>query len=415
MEFHPISDMFPMMSAQEFACLVSDIREHGLREPILITEDGQIVDGRNRRRACDDLKIEPRFRTIQANGSLAHLVISMNLHRRHLDASQKAAVALAVERELAKEARRGRPPKSAEKVGKVPPFPNGKSRDQAAALVGVNPRYISELKSAVAKAPELENEVKIGRLNVREARRLSEIPADQRESVLARVEAGEKFEEARREVFRKDLAKTAPMEDPEGCTLFQGDFWEQAQEIPEGSVDAIITDPPYTKAFLPVFSKLAQVALHCLKPGGLLIFMPGNMFFPDVMDQLKVDGLRYWWTHAYLTPGPKSRAWDRRVFTSWKPLLCYVKGTYQGEWIRDDVIISAGSDKRFHKWGQSESGFTDIIERFTRPGQTILDPFLGGGTTGVVALRLGRRFIGIEINERTLAIARSRLAEVGER
>ena len=54
------------------------------REAMLVSEDNQIMDGRNRFRACQELKIEPSFRTIQANGSVMHLVVSMNLHRRHL-------------------------------------------------------------------------------------------------------------------------------------------------------------------------------------------------------------------------------------------------------------------------------------------------------------------------------------------
>ena len=417
MKFHPISDMFPMMSEQEFAGLLADIREHGLREVILVSEDDQIIDGRNRFRACQELKIEPRFRTIQANGSLTHFVISMNLHRRHLDASQKAAVALAIERELAKEAKQRQLAAQNNKSGravreKIPQLGNGRARDQAAAVVGVNPRYISTLKATAARAPELEVQVRDGRLSVKEARRLAEISADQRESVLARVGAGEKFGTAISEVFRESLANIAPMKDPEGCTLLHGDCLECAQEIAEESMDAIITDPPYSKDFMPVFSKLAQVALRCLKPGGSLILMPGNMYMPQVIAALNVEGLNFQWTFAYMTPGPKARAHARRVLSSWKPLLWYVKGKYNGDYV-SDVIMSKGSEKRFHKWGQSESGFAAIVERFTRPGQTILDPFLGGGTTGVVALRLGRRFIGIEIEERTIVIARARMAERG--
>lgn len=141
--------------------------------------------------------------------------------------------------------------------------------------------------------------------------------------------------------------------------------------------------------------------------------MPGSMFLPQHMAALDVEGLNYWWIFTYSTPGPTSRVYGRHVFSCQKPLLWYVKGTYQGDWISNDLITSKGSaDKLLHPWQQSESGFTEIIERFTKTGQTILDPFLGSGTTGVVALRLGRRFIGIEIDKRTFRIARNRLAEV---
>jgi site-specific DNA-methyltransferase (adenine-specific) len=53
----------------------------------------------------------------------------------------------------------------------------------------------------------------------------------------------------------------------------------------------------------------------------------------------------------------------------------------------------------------------DLIEKFTYPGQLICDPFLGGGTTGVVAMKLGRRFIGLDIKKETIDIARQRIFE----
>jgi site-specific DNA-methyltransferase (adenine-specific) len=51
----------------------------------------------------------------------------------------------------------------------------------------------------------------------------------------------------------------------------------------------------------------------------------------------------------------------------------------------------------------------EIVADFTDPGDIVLDPFAGSGTTGVACLRLGRRFIGIEKDEKYAAIARERL------
>lgn len=60
----------------------------------------------------------------------------------------------------------------------------------------------------------------------------------------------------------------------------------------------------------------------------------------------------------------------------------------------------------------------DLMERlirdFTDPGETVLDPFAGSGTTGVAAIRLGRRFIGFERDEKYYAIATKRLAAARE-
>jgi site-specific DNA-methyltransferase (adenine-specific)/modification methylase len=54
----------------------------------------------------------------------------------------------------------------------------------------------------------------------------------------------------------------------------------------------------------------------------------------------------------------------------------------------------------------------DIIERFSDRGSVVLDPFLGGGTTGVVCVLKQRTFIGIELDKDVASKASLRIAEV---
>lgn len=67
------------------------------------------------------------------------------------------------------------------------------------------------------------------------------------------------------------------------------------------------------------------------------------------------------------------------------------------------------NDKDFHDWGQSESGLYDLMKRFCQPGDRVLDPMMGAATTGVVALKLGCEFIGIDLDREHYQTARKRL------
>jgi site-specific DNA-methyltransferase (adenine-specific) len=207
-------------------------------------------------------------------------------------------------------------------------------------------------------------------------------------------------------------APAAPVELPEDrCQLIQSDVTDAASQIETESVDAIITDPPYPEEYLHVYEKLAALASEVLKPGGSLLVMVGQSYLPQILASM-TPHIRYHWTVSYLTPGGQAaQLWQRKVNTFWKPVLWFVKGDYTGRWI-GDVAKSAvnDNDKRFHEWGQSESGMADLIERFTQPGDLILDPFLGGGTTGVVALKLDRRFIGVDSDPAAIETAGQRIA-----
>lgn len=183
--------------------------------------------------------------------------------------------------------------------------------------------------------------------------------------------------------------------------------------VPEKSVDAIVTDPPYPSEYLGTFDELAQLARHALRDGGLVVAMVGKHHLPEYINRLIAGGLTYHWTAAMLmTETP--RIWDRKVFTGWKPLLVFTVGEYDGPMFNDVVKPGASPDKDLHEWEQDETTMLDIVDRFTRPGTTVLDPFVGSGTTGVAAIKLDRRFIGGDVDEAAVATSRKRLSDVVE-
>ena len=91
MQFHKLANIFPLLDGAEFDALVEDIKNNGLHEPICLFED-QILDGRNRWRACLLADVEPRYTDYSGSDPLGY-VVSLNLHRRHLNETQRGVVA----------------------------------------------------------------------------------------------------------------------------------------------------------------------------------------------------------------------------------------------------------------------------------------------------------------------------------
>ena len=66
----------------------------------------------------------------------------------------------------------------------------------------------------------------------------------------------------------------------------------------------------------------------------------------------------------------------------------------------EDLIESQPADKTMHEWEQSTTEAEHIIKPLTVEGQTVLDSFMGSGTTVEAAIKLGRKSIGIENNKK---------------
>jgi SAM-dependent methyltransferase len=190
--------------------------------------------------------------------------------------------------------------------------------------------------------------------------------------------------------------------------LLFGDFRKVGSEVASGTVDLLITDAPFESRDLDVFAPLSTFAARVLKPGGSLLCMVGLYHLPQILNDLGRD-LRYHWTiPCVFGDGAGRIIHSRRVFNAYRVFLWFVKGTYGGRGIKD-VINGSGRDKRVHPHGQSEYEFASLIEKFTEPGDMVLDPFVGGGTTAVAALNLGRCFIGIDIQREHIEMTRRRV------
>ena len=125
-------------------------------------------------------------------------------------------------------------------------------------------------------------------------------------------------------------------------------------------------------------------------------------------------GLTYHWIIAVKLQGSFARAWNKDISIKWKPLLWHIKGETKFDTTEflSDLIDSTNSDKILHDWQQSIREAEHVISRLTLENQTVLDLMMGSGTTGIAALQLNRKFIGIEIDTNTFEIAKSTISQV---
>ena len=187
-----------------------------------------------------------------------------------------------------------------------------------------------------------------------------------------------------------------------------GDFEEVFADIEDGSIDCIITDPPYPKEFLECWTKLSRFAKRVLKPNGFCIAYSGQMHLPEVMKRMN-EHLDYYWTFAVYHEGQTQIVNGVNLICRWKPVLIYQNQKKKLSNTFQDYFISKHREKQGHDWQQSKSGVGYLIEMFTKPNDLILEPFAGSGTTIKAAIEKGRRIKASEIEVDTYNIAKSLL------
>jgi ParB-like chromosome segregation protein Spo0J len=174
--FHPVSELFPLMEGPDFEALVADIREHGLQQPIVRHPDGSILDGRNRFLACQRLGLPcPHVQWTGESGTEIHYVVSVNMHRRHLTAAQRAMIATEI----------ATLPKGVRQIGTCADVP---TQAQAAVMLGVSPRAVGLAAKIQDEAPpEAVEAVKRGEMSLREAvQKIPEKPSEERRPRIGR-------------------------------------------------------------------------------------------------------------------------------------------------------------------------------------------------------------------------------------
>jgi len=227
--------------------------------------------------------------------------------------------------------------------------------------------------------------------------------------------------------------------------LMKGDCLERMKEIPDGSVDLVLTDPPYGTTACkwdsiiplePMWEQLKRV----IKPNGAIV-MTASQPFTTALITSNMRMFRYdlkWCktqgTGFYNANRMPLRAHeDILVFYSKLPTYNPQKtdgkpyrqrrgsasDVYHGKDLHETISnggryplswITVRRDKdKIHPTQKPVALMEYLIKTYTNPGEAVFDFAFGSGTTGVAAVNTGRRFIGIELDEKYFEIARERI------
>jgi len=391
----PYANLLPPLKTSEREALAADIKANGVLHPVVIDEDGNILDGHHRYAIC---KTAPTVEVAGlSNEEKQAYTIRANLARRNLSPDQARDVAK-TQREIAKKLRES----------------NAKRWTQEAVgtLLGVAQQTVASWFSSnttdgnATKTPTPDARVKLN--------------TAAKEEVVARLESGETQQQIAADfgVCQKTVSNIAKQADEihsrdddkarktahlkaSKFDVRRGDFRQVLADV--SNVSLVLTDPPYPKEFLPLWEDLGKWAAGALADDGLLVAYSGQMYLPQVLELLGKH-LDFWWCGAVVHKGsgnltPLGHP-VRKVVNKWKPLVMFMKrGGVGFQRSFSDLIDGAGKQKSEHNWQQHEAEAAMLIEAFTKKGELVVDPFAGSGGFCKAAHDLGRIAVGAEILE----------------
>jgi len=451
---HPACKLFPLLGEKELQELADDISENGLQNAIVL-HDGKVLDGQNRLAACKLARVEPHFVEWKGTGSPIHWVVSQNLMRRHLSASQRAVVALDLLPMLENEAKerqrksKGRSKKVEKSLSTL--SDNGKASEFAARIVGTNYRYVELAKKINLEQPEMIDRIRSGELSVPEARKLVSVPSKNGRSKRSKVKA----DDAER--------------------ILHGDCLDLIPALEDNSVQLVVTSPPYAEQRKGHYkgvseNKFPEWVVRWMEPiwdklsddGSVLIVIRPHLKNGMLSDYvlrtrlaLREDG---WFENEeliWLKPDATPLGSTKRPRRTWESVLWFSKtsqpycntfacgrdsdrigfdasvrfGTGNGKPVHggqnfeigngkarcNDVFVApVGGNSAWvdHPAVFPESLADQLIMTFSQEGDLVVDPFVGSGTTCASAKKLRRDFRGFDISKKYVKLTLERLSDV---
>ena len=199
--------------------------------------------------------------------------------------------------------------------------------------------------------------------------------------------------------------------------LYHGDCLEILPTLEDGSVDAVVTDPPYGIGESGAKNRTRSHAAAA-RDYGDYTWDHERATAEHIVQARRVSHEQVFFGGNYYTdilpPSPSWIVWDKNntgdfadcelAWTSHRRAIRKFKWTWNG-------FIKERPEQRWHPTQKPLALMVWVLENYTPEGATVLDPFMGSGTTGVACVQTGRRFIGIEIDKDYFEIAKQRIIE----
>lgn len=398
-------NLFPLQP-EELKFLEESILAEGVRDALVVwPKDGELilVDGHNRYRIAKqhNIPFEIKEKKFDSIDEVKVWVIHNQLGRRNLPEWVKFEL-VQKEKEILLE------------IGKL---------KKAHGLTAPGRTLLSIVDKSVEKPHDTRKEIadrldwsigkvamaevvyKKGPEELKEKLRKEEISINQAYKQISKQARKEK-------ILNKRLSNADNFKDNDRIRLILGDFREA--NIEDGSVDLILTDPPYGIEFKDTWEDLGKFAQRVLKPSRFLVSYFGQLNLIDYYNILN-KYLKYYWTFCLVHSGNKQLIYPRNVRCGWKPIVVFQKEPFNMLIdIADDIIEGSGREKEFHEWQQGLEELSSLIKIFSFENELILDPFMGSGTVIIASLSEKRRAVGIEINENYYQTAKERIGRFGQ-
>src|SRR5690554_6188140 len=203
--------------------------------------------------------------------------------------------------------------------------------------------------------------------------------------------------------------------------LMLGDCLERMKEIPDGSVDMILADPPYQKtqnkwdSVIPFDLMWGQLN-RIIKPSGAVVLFGQNSFsFKLGLSNEKMFRYTLVWektkSGGFLNANRMPLQAHEDILVFYKKLPTYNPQFESGKPYTKKAVTNGdgGNHGSLHPTQKPVALMEYLIKTYTNEGETVLDFACGSGSTGVAAVNTGRKFIGIEMDDGYFEIAKQRI------